>query len=107
MTVSKSRFFKHSRFALKSPNTFGIVTERFREKLDGKTAVQCRIGGLVDVSNVARTDVTRDFVVCECGSDHAVNENCCGSYQKIRMSFTDLTLTMRSDEKESQCLVNR
>jgi hypothetical protein len=65
---------QHARFTLKSRNAFAVVTEGFGQKLDGDTAAQLRIGGLIDISHSTRSDVTRDFVMCELAANHGVNE---------------------------------
>jgi predicted xylose isomerase-like sugar epimerase len=44
---------KHLRFVLESRNTFGIVAESFRKKLDGDTTAQLGIGGLIHVAHSA------------------------------------------------------
>jgi hypothetical protein len=44
---------QHPRFALEPLYTFGIVAKHFRQKLDGNTAAQLRIGGLIHVTHSA------------------------------------------------------
>ena len=60
------------------------MTEGFKNELDGDTAAQLRIGGMIDISHAARSDVTRDLVMCEPASDHAVNENLPADSIRIR-----------------------
>jgi hypothetical protein len=40
---------QHSRFSLESRNTFGIVSERFRQEFDRNAAAQLGIGGLIPI----------------------------------------------------------
>jgi hypothetical protein len=65
----------NSRFPLEPcNNAFGIVAEDFGQEFDRDTATQLCVGSLIDVAHAARTETTRDFVVCEFGSDHGVHE---------------------------------
>ena len=41
---------QHAGFTLESRNTFGIVTECFREEFDRDTAGELRVGGLINVA---------------------------------------------------------
>jgi hypothetical protein len=50
------------------------VAEDFGQEFDRDTATQLCVGSLIDVAHAARTETTRDFVVCEFGSDHGVHE---------------------------------
>jgi len=69
---------------------------------------ELRVGGLVDVSHAARTEMTRDFVMCEFGSDHVAHENLGRILsERTSMSFTRLEFAIGGDENESQCLINR
>jgi hypothetical protein len=61
---------QHARFTLESRHALAVTTERFRKKLDRNIAAELRVGGLVNVAHAARSEVTRDLVVCEFGSDH-------------------------------------
>src|SRR5262245_15712312 len=67
---------QHAGFALESCYAFAVVTEGFRKKLDGNTAAQLRVNGLIHLSHAARTQMARDLVMCELGSDHDVVEMC-------------------------------
>jgi len=59
-------------FALKARQTFGIESKRGGKQLDGNAAAQLRVSGLVNLAHTARSDMTRDLVMCEFGSDHGV-----------------------------------
>ena len=67
---------QHARFALESRHAFAVVTEGFGKKLDGDTAAQLGVGGLIDVAHAARTQMAGDLVMCEFGSDHDVMKIC-------------------------------
>src|SRR5262249_25123189 len=98
---------QHPRFTLESRNAFRVVAEGFRKELDGNTAAEFHVGGLIDVSHSARTQVTCDLVVCEPSADHGVNENSgCRFYQTTRMSLPPLTFLRGKRGKESQLARN-
>src|ERR1051325_2601760 len=63
---------KHARFALETRQAVVVVTERFRNELDGNTAAKLRVSGLIHVSHATRTEMAGDLVMCEFGSDHGV-----------------------------------
>jgi hypothetical protein len=62
---------------------------------------------LIDVAHAPRSEMIRNFVMCEFGSDHGVNGSGCEFYQTRRMSFTHLTSVRGANENESQWLCNR
>ena len=72
---------QHPRFALESRHAFGVVIEGFGKELDGHTPAQLRVRGLIDVAHPARSQVLRDLVVCELGSNHGVLKCEGGFYQ--------------------------
>src|SRR5262245_44219316 len=91
---------QYTRFTLESCNTFGIVAESVRKKLNGDTAPQFCVGGLIHIAHTARSNVTRDLVVCEFRADHGVNKNLAARfYQTPRMSLTHLTFEVKERGK--------
>src|SRR5262249_43378376 len=98
---------QNSRLPLESRNTFGIVTEGFRQEFDRNAAAQFGIGGLIYIAHTARPQMRRDFVVGEFGSDHSTNEIWSRILSNKPMSFTDLRFLVDNDEKESQWPFNR
>jgi hypothetical protein len=63
---------KNACFTLKSCDTIFVMRERFRKEFDGDASAERQVRGLVYVTHSARTQVTRDFVMCELVSDHDV-----------------------------------
>src|SRR5262245_57972251 len=70
------------------------MRESFREKFDRNAAAEFAVGGLVNVSHSTGAKVSRDFVMCEPGSDHNVDRFASGFYQRYRRlsEFTALLL---------------
>jgi len=50
------------------------VREGFGKQFDRYAAAQPRVGGLIDLTHTARSQMVGDFVMCEFGSDHDVKK---------------------------------
>ena len=83
---------ENSRFTLETRNAVVVVAEGFGKELDGDTAAQPRVGGLIHVSHAARSQVARDLVVCELGANHVVMKICGRILSNNRKSLTYLKL---------------
>ena len=59
---------------LESRHAVGIVTERFGQELDGDTAAQLGVGGLIHITHAAAAEVGCNRELCESSSNHSVNE---------------------------------
>src|SRR5262245_22411016 len=79
---------EHARFTFESRGAFSVVREGFREKLDRYAAAEFAVRGLEDVSHSTGAKVSRDFVVCEPGSNHDLAKMRRGFYQSLMASLT-------------------
>jgi c-di-GMP-binding flagellar brake protein YcgR len=61
---------QYTRFSLESGRPVSVVTEGFGKKFDRNTTTEFRVSGLIDVTHASRTEMARDFVMCEFASDH-------------------------------------
>ena len=59
---------EHFRFALKTGESFGIVSKRFRQNLDGHVALELSVVRLIYLSHSASANGGEDFVHAEFGA---------------------------------------
>ena len=53
------------RFPLEPGNTFGVRGQRLGQHLDGHLAIECRVGGLVDLPHSAFADLGSNLIRAE------------------------------------------
>ena len=61
------------RFTFESSKTVRVVCKRFGQDLVCNISPEPGVCGLVDISHAARSEVTRDLVMCEFGANHGVD----------------------------------
>ena len=98
---------QHLRLAAKPRQAFAVGRERGGQELDRDATAELGVGGLVDFAHAAGSQVGRDFVVGEFGSDHGQMKMRGGSYQSLRTSLRDLELSGERFDEEKQVDVDR
>src|ERR1700674_550579 len=88
---------QHSCFAFKSCRSIRIVRECFRKEFDCHTTAELRVGGLIDLSHAACSQVAGYFVVCEFCSDHGCDDELLADSIKLPVSHSLFETSRRKE----------
>src|SRR6516165_9913791 len=61
---------QYARFTFKSSSSLDVLHKGFRKKLERNTSSELQVRSLIDLAHAARTEMGRDLVMRESGSDH-------------------------------------
>ncbi len=84
---------QHLSLTAEPRQAFAVGSERRRQQLDRDATAKLGVGCLIDFTHAAGSQVARDLVMCDSGSDHVLTKMPGRSYQRPLQIFRDLQLS--------------